>query len=179
MEALAREVRAGRIGAVGVSNFDAARMRRAHAALAARGIPLFSNQVHYSLLHRAPETNGVLDACRELGVTLIAYQPLASGALTGKYRPGTLPTGYRRHLAAFRRLAEAMPLVEELARIGGAHGRSAAQVAIHWLARRPGVLPIPGAKNARQARDNASAIDFRISDAEAALLDAASRPSKR
>ena len=60
-------------------------MRIAHAALAQRGIPLASNQVEYSLLHRRPETNGVLDTCRELGITLIAYQPLAGGALTGKY----------------------------------------------------------------------------------------------
>jgi len=62
-------------------------MYQAYAALAQRGIPIASNQVEYSLLHRRPETNGVLDACGELGVTLIAYQPLASGALTGRYTP--------------------------------------------------------------------------------------------
>ena len=62
------------------------------------GGPLASNQVEYSLLHRQPEVDGVLDACRELGVTLIAYQPLASGALTGRYAGG--PTG-RRGLRRF------------------------------------------------------------------------------
>jgi aryl-alcohol dehydrogenase-like predicted oxidoreductase len=56
-----------------------------------RGIPLASNQVEYSLLHRRPETNEVLDACRELDVTLIAYQPLAGDALTGKYTPTNRP----------------------------------------------------------------------------------------
>ena len=77
-------------------------MRVAHAALAERGIPLASNQVEYSLLHRQPEMNGVLDACRELGVTLIAYQPLASGALTGKYPAGVRPKGLRRFMGRFR-----------------------------------------------------------------------------
>jgi aryl-alcohol dehydrogenase-like predicted oxidoreductase len=75
MDALAETVRAGLTRAVGVSNYSAADLRRAHAALAERGIPLASNQVHYSLLHRRPERDGVLAACRELGVTLIAYSP--------------------------------------------------------------------------------------------------------
>jgi aryl-alcohol dehydrogenase-like predicted oxidoreductase len=78
MDLLADAVEAGKIKAVGVSNYSAEQMRAAHAALARRGIPLASNQVEYSLLHRQPEVNGVLDACRELGITLIAYQPLAS-----------------------------------------------------------------------------------------------------
>ena len=83
---MADAVERGKVRAVGVSNYSADQMRLAHAVLADRGVPLASNQVEYSLLHRQPETDGVLDACRELGVTLIAYQPLASGALTGKYR---------------------------------------------------------------------------------------------
>ena len=60
-------------------------MREAHAALARHGVPLAVNQVRYSLLHRSPEVDGVLDACRELGVTLLAYSPLEQGLLTGKY----------------------------------------------------------------------------------------------
>ena len=119
MRRLAHEVAAGRVRGVGVSNYGATQMRRAHAALAEAGIPLVSNQVNYSLLHRAPETNGVLYACRELGTTLIAYTPLASGALTGKYRPdGRRPTGVRRHMGAFRNLEQVMPVVEELGKIG-------------------------------------------------------------
>jgi aryl-alcohol dehydrogenase-like predicted oxidoreductase len=81
---------------------SADQMRQAHAALAQRGIPLASNQVEYSLLHRRPETNEVLDACRELGITLIASQPLASGALTGKYTPTNRPRGLRRLVKPFR-----------------------------------------------------------------------------
>src|SRR5688572_6803024 len=78
MSLMAEAVDAGKVRAVGVSNYSAAQMRTAHASLAERGIPLAANQVQYSLLHRRPETDGVLDACRELGVTLIAYQPLRS-----------------------------------------------------------------------------------------------------
>ena len=77
MNHMADAVEAGKVTAVGVSNYSADQMRQAHAALADRGVPLAANQVEYSLLHRQPETNGVLDACRELGVTLIAYTPLA------------------------------------------------------------------------------------------------------
>jgi aryl-alcohol dehydrogenase-like predicted oxidoreductase len=90
---MADAVEAGKVRAVGVSNYSAAQLRIAHAALAEREIPLASNQVEHSLLHRAPEVNGVLDACRELEITLIAYQPLAQRILTGKYRPGIGPRG--------------------------------------------------------------------------------------
>ncbi len=180
MRRLAHEVAAGRVRGVGVSNYGATQMRRAHAALAEAGIPLVSNQVNYSLLHRAPETNGVLDACRELGTTLIAYTPLASGALTGKYRPdGRRPTGVRRHMGAFRNLEQVMPVVEELGKIGREHDRSAAQVALNWLARQDGVLPIPGAKDAHQATENARSIDFEIGDDEAARLDQVSHRWRR
>ena len=66
MDLMADAVKAGKIKAVGVSNYTAEQMRLAHAELAKHGIPLASNQVEYSLLHRQPEANGVLDACREL-----------------------------------------------------------------------------------------------------------------
>ena len=151
MGRLADEVERGRVRAVGVSNYNAAQTRRAHAALAERGIPLVSNQVNYSLLHRAPEANGLLDACRELGITLIAYTPLASGALTGKYRPGgRKPQATRRVMSAYRKLEDVMPVIGALERIGRSHDRSPAQVALNWLARQENVLPIPGAKNAQQ-----------------------------
>src|SRR3954469_18583088 len=77
MDALAEAIKAGKVRRVGVSNYGADQMRRAHERLASRGVPLASNQVEYSLLQRAPETNGVLEASRDLGVTLIAYSPIA------------------------------------------------------------------------------------------------------
>jgi aryl-alcohol dehydrogenase-like predicted oxidoreductase len=177
MDLMADAIEAGKIKAVGVSNYSAEQMRAAHHALARRGIPLASNQVEYSLLHRAPEVNGVLDACRELGVTLIAYQPLASGALTGKYGAGTRPTGLRRFMPRFRGkgLEEVAPVVSLLRRIGERHGKSPAQVALRWLIENESVLPIPGAKTGRQAAENAGALSFSLSADEVDELDHATR----
>jgi aryl-alcohol dehydrogenase-like predicted oxidoreductase len=175
MERMADAVEAGKVRAVGVSNYSAEQLRIAHAALARRGIPLASNQVEYSLLHRAPEVNGVLDACRELGITLIAYQPLAMGALTGKYRPGDRPTGIRRFGRYYRGdgLVKAQPVVTLLREIGERYSKTPAQVALRWLMEREGVLPIPGAKDGRQAASNAEALSFSLVDAEVEALDQA------
>ena len=175
MNLLADAVEQRKVRAVGVSNYTASQMRLAHDVLARRGIPLASNQVEYSLIHRQPETDGVLDACRELGVTLIANQPLANGALTGKFLAGARPSGFRRFMPRFRgqqRLAVA-PVVALLREIGDAHGRSPAQVALRWLIENPLVLPIPGPKNGRQAADNAGALGFVLTPAEIEALDRA------
>jgi aryl-alcohol dehydrogenase-like predicted oxidoreductase len=175
MNLMADAIEQGKVRAVGVSNYSAAQMRLAHAALAERGVPLASNQVEYSLLHRHPETDGVLDACRELRVTLIANQPLANGALTGKYVTGPRPTGFRRFMPRFRggQLAATGPVVAILREIGEAHGRTPAQVALRWLIENDVVLPIPGAKTARQAAENAGALAFSLSPAEIEALDRA------
>jgi aryl-alcohol dehydrogenase-like predicted oxidoreductase len=175
MELMADAVEAGKVKAVGVSNYSAEQMRIAHAALARRGIPLASNQVEYSLLHRQVEVNGVLDTCRELGVTLIAYQPLASGALTGKYGTGTRPTGLRRFMGYFRgRGLEALaPVVALLRAIGERYAKSPAQVALRWLIENERVLPIPGAKHGKQAADNAGALSFCLTAAEIEALNQA------
>jgi aryl-alcohol dehydrogenase-like predicted oxidoreductase len=163
MALMADAVAAGKIRAVGVSNYSAEQLRQAHAALAERGIPLASIENGYSLLDRRVETNGVLESCRELGVTLIAYQPLASGTLTGKYADGTRPTGLRRFMVRhFRRSGrEAVtPVVGLLREIGERHAKSPAQVALRWLIEQGNVIPIPGAKNGRQAAANAEALSF-------------------
>lgn len=177
MDALAVAVRAGKVRAVGVSNYGAEHMRRAHARLARHDIPLASNQVHFSLLHRKPEKNGVLAACRELNVALIAYSPLEQGLLTGKYRPGDktyVPTGPRRFMPAYRasRLRKIEPILQEMETIAKAHEKTIAQVALNWLLCKDDlVIPIPGAKNLRQAQDNAGAIGWRMTAAEMARLD--------
>lgn len=177
MRAMADAVDAGTVRAVGVSNYSADQMRLAHTVLADRGIPLASNQVQYSLLHRQPETNGVLDACRDLGVTLIAYQPLASGALTGKYLDGPRPRGMRPLMPNFRGKARAAitPVVGLLTEIGANHEQGATQVAIRWVLEQDNVLPIPGAKNASQAQANANALTFTMTADEVQALERATR----
>lgn len=161
---LADAVAAGKVRAVGVSNYSAEQMRETHAALEARGIPLASNQVEYSLLNREPESNGVLQACRDLDVSLIAYMPLAMGALTGKYDRGHRPPDFWRNRAGpFRgsRMGRVTPVISLLRAIGEKHARTPGQVALRWLIEQ-GTLPIPGAKDAPQAIENAGALAFKL-----------------
>jgi aryl-alcohol dehydrogenase-like predicted oxidoreductase len=176
MDNLADAVEAGKIKAVGVSNYSAEQMREAHAALAKRGIPLASNQVEYSLLHRQPEVNGVLDACRELGITLIAYTPLAGGLLTGRYSAQNRPGGFfRRILPQYSRKAldAIQPVIKLLREIGGRYSKTPSQVALRWLIENPVVLPIPGAKNGKQAMDNAGVLSFSLTSDEVEALSQA------
>jgi len=178
MHLLADAVEAGQIGAVGVSNCSAAEMREAHAALERRGVPLAVNQVKYSLLHRAPEVDGVLDECRTLETTLLAYSPLEQGLLAGRYTPAALPTGARAEATWFSasNVAAAQPVIAALQAIGDAHGVEPAAVALAWLLAKPGVVPLAGAKTGEQAARNAKAVDVVLSEAELAALDAATEP---
>ncbi|WP_133805937.1 aldo/keto reductase [Kribbella caucasensis] len=180
MNLMADAVDEGKIRAVGVSNYSASQMRIAHIELTRRGLALTSNQVQYSLLHRNPETDGVLDTCRELGATLIAYMPLASGALTGKYTATSRPAGWRRYNSTFRgkSLVDVTRLVDLLGEIGTRHVRSPSQVALRWLIQQDGVLPIPGAKNATQAAQNAAALTFTLTNDEVAALTEATNPTR-
>jgi aryl-alcohol dehydrogenase-like predicted oxidoreductase len=172
-DAMADAFDAGLIRAVGVSNFSVDQMRRSYDVLAKRGIPLASNQVLYNLTARKPEKDGLLKACQELGVTLIAYSPLAQGLLTGKYTTQHPVGGFRwfRHTWYIRAI---QPLIGLMREIGQAHeGKSPAQVAINWVMAK-GAVPIPGAKNLRQAQENIAALSFHLSKDEVKALDEAS-----
>jgi aryl-alcohol dehydrogenase-like predicted oxidoreductase len=176
---LADAVEAGLAGAVGISNYDLAQTERAHALLAARGVPLASNQVHYSLLNRQIETNVLLARCAALSVKVIAYSPLEMGLLSGKYTPDHPPSGSRRRRYPADYLARIQPLLARLRDLGQAHGdRTPAQVALNWTIRK-GTLPIPGAKNAEQVRQNAGGLGWELTAAEVAELDALSAALQR
>ena len=175
MAGLADAVAAGLTRAVGVSNYNLEQTERAHAALARRGLPLASNQVHYSLLNREVERNGLLARCAALGITLIAYSPLEMGLLSGKYTPDHPPTGSRARRYRPDYLARIQPVIGRLREMGAAHGdRSPAQVALNWAICK-GTIPIPGAKNAEQVRQNAGALGWRLTPEEVAELDQASQ----
>jgi aryl-alcohol dehydrogenase-like predicted oxidoreductase len=182
MNALADEVEKGRIGAIGVSNYSAKQMREAHEYLAARGIPLAVNQVRYSLLTRQVETNGIIATARELGVTILAYSPLAQGLLTGKYSVEEMTSveGARRFDSRFSKagLQKIEPVLAVLKRVGTRHQRSPAQVALNWLIAQGNVVPIPGAKNASQAQQNAGALGWSLNQEEVAELEMVSRAWK-
>ncbi len=174
----------GSIRAVGVSNFNATRMREAHEALERRGLRLASNQMRYSLLDRRIETNGVLEAAQELGVTIIAYSPLEQGILTGKFheseeaRAGL--SGPRKYLSQFKSsgLERTTPLIDALRRVAERHDATPAQVALAWVTQRHGtsVVAIPGASSVKQAESNARAMSLRLAAEELDdLADTASR----
>jgi aryl-alcohol dehydrogenase-like predicted oxidoreductase len=172
MEALAEAKAAGLVRAVGVSNYSADQVRRAAAALARHGLPLACNQVEYSLLKRDIEHNGVQAACRELGVTVVAYRPFAGGFLTGRYSPENPPQGPRRWMHRMDGLVKVQPLIAHMIEAGEAHGgKSPSQVALNWLMCK-GALPIPGATKVKHLQENAGALGWSLTEDEVRGLEA-------
>lgn len=169
-EALAALVDAGLTRSVGVSNYSVSEMGAIHAELAKRGVPLASNQIECSLLRMRPVTAGLVAACRALGVAPLAYSPIGQGRLTGKYSASNPPPG--RRTFSNHPMAEVDRLVAVLRRVGERHERTPAQVALRWLVQH-GLVPIPGAKNAEQAAQNAGGLGWALDDAEMAELDRA------
>lgn len=186
LNAMAALVEAGKVRSVGVSNFSAAAMEEAHGVLAKRGIPLVSNQVRISLIDRSAEAKGLLETARRLGITLIAYSPLAQGILTGRFHddPSAIAqvSRGRKMTSALgpETLARTRPLIEGLRRIGADHGASPSQVALNWLVSFWGetVVAIPGASRPSQAKEAAGAMGFRLSPGELASLDRLSREAR-
>jgi aryl-alcohol dehydrogenase-like predicted oxidoreductase len=169
--AMAEACQAGLIDAVGVSNYDRSQTQRAFETLQHEGLRLASNQVEYHLLNRKIEHNGLLQQCREMGVKIIAYSPLAQGILTGKYSPDNPPRGFRARKYNRAYLEQVKPLIHMLKKIGSDHGgKNAAQVSLNWCIGK-GTLPIPGAKTLQQAEQNCGATGWRLTPGEMAALD--------
>lgn len=176
MDAMADLVEEGKIRSVGVSNFNVEQMLRAHSALQKRGLPLAVNQVQYNLMYRKIESNGVLDAAKDFGVTIVAWGPLGSGVLSGKFHrdPNILSrTPYFRRMRMRRQLEQSRPMVNALEKIAAKHDVTAAQVALNWLIHFHGeaVVAIPGASDEHQATQNAGAMYFKLSEEEMVYLD--------
>ena len=182
MKAMAGLSEGGKIRFIGVSNFNEKRMRTAHRELASFGLKLTSNQVRYNLLDRSIESNGVLESARELGISIIAYSPLAQGVLSGKFHadPGLVRRlgGYRKYLSAFKQkgLAKSRPVIVTMRALAEKHGVTLPQIALNWLisSQADAVVAIPGATTASQAEENAGTMSFQLSPDELALLDEAS-----
>lgn len=173
MEGMIACIESGLTRTVGVSNFDQSKMLRAYSTLARHNIQLAANQVHFSILNRNIEKNGLLARCQELGIRLIAYSPLEMGLLTGKYGPDSPPPG-NRGSRYINLLPKIPPLLKLMTEIGQDHGgKSNAQVALNWVICK-GALPIPGAKNGDQALQNAGALGWKLTDEELNKLDSMS-----
>jgi len=173
MSALEKLINQGKVRYVGVSNFSVPLLRAAQEAFPGK---IVSNQVRYNLLQRDIEKE-ILPYCREHGITVIAYSPLAQGLLSGKYDPDHLPSDKiraRNPLFREENLVQAFPVIDLLREIGREHGVTPAQVALRWVTQQDDVIAIPGAKRPQQVQENAGALDWSISADELSRLDAAS-----
>jgi aryl-alcohol dehydrogenase-like predicted oxidoreductase len=176
-DALARAHQEGLVKAVGVSNYSAKETRSMAAALQDHGMRLATNQIEFSLLRRVPETGGLLATCEELGVVPLAYSPIGQGRLTGKYSASNPPPGKRNFSNHPMEVVDGV--VAELRRIGEKYGgKLPSQVALNWVMAK-GAVPIPGAKNAKQAEENAGALGWSMDDDDLARLDRVALPGIR
>jgi aryl-alcohol dehydrogenase-like predicted oxidoreductase len=170
---LASLQRQGKVRWIGVSNFNAQQLRRAHALA-----PVTSLQPRYSLVHREAEEQ-VLPYCRRENIGVIVYSPMASGLLTGamtRERAARLPKDdWRRTHPDFTEpnLSRNLALVERLQEIARRHDRSTGEVAIAWTLHNPAVTgAIVGARNARQAEGVMRAGELRLTDEEVNEIEA-------
>jgi aryl-alcohol dehydrogenase-like predicted oxidoreductase len=189
VEAMAQLVETRKVRAVGVSNFTAKQMTTAHATLAEHGIPLATNQVQINLLYRNIEHNGILDTARRLGVTLIAYSPLRSGMLPGKFHDNrdaaaAMPPRLRRTINGItnKNLKRTTPLIDTMREIADAHRATVTQVALAWLIANYGdsVIAIPGASKPHHAAEAAGAMNIALNTEETQrLTDVSNAVTKR
>lgn len=171
LDGLADLYEQGLIKGIGLSNYGPKRLRWVQKRFQARGVPILTLQVQYSLLSTYPVTElGLKDFCDEHGIKMIAYSPLCLGLLTGKYNvKGPFPKGLRGFLFP-RLLPGSQGLLTTLRELGAIHNKTMAQVALNWCICK-GTIPIPGAKNREQAEQNLGALGWQLSDAEVTALD--------
>ncbi|MGA2184963.1 MAG: aldo/keto reductase [Bryobacteraceae bacterium] len=171
-ETMARLKAEGKVRWIGVSNFNAAQMERAR-----RIAPITSLQPPYNMLTRGVEES-ILPFAKQHGIGVIVYSPMKSGLLTGamtRERVQAMPEDdFRRRVAAFNEplLSRNLEVAELLKRIGARHGVSAGVVAVAWTLRNPAVTAaIVGMRSADQAKGVLPALDFHLSDGEAAEIE--------
>lgn len=163
--------KSGQIKSIGVSNHSLAEIKRANEILAAEGLKVSAVQNHFSLLHRSSERAGILDYCKENGITFYAYMVLEQGALTGKYnKEHPFPVGTGRGDSYNPHLAEIETLVTELKKIGEKYAASPAQIATAWAIAK-GTLPIIGVTKVSQVEEAAASAQITLTAEEIDRLE--------
>jgi len=170
MEALAKLIKAGKVRAAGVSNYDRAQMIEAE-----KTISLVSDQVPYSMVRRDIEAE-LAPWCIEKKKAILAYSPLQRGVLTGKIKPGySFNEGDNRGDSKYftgDNLTRINAFLDELRPLAADKGASLAQLVIRWTLEQPGItIALVGARNAQQAVQNAGAIRVRLSSEEVAMIN--------
>jgi aryl-alcohol dehydrogenase-like predicted oxidoreductase len=166
-------IAAGKVRHFGLSEPGAATVRRAHAVQ-----PVTALQNEYSLWTRGPESNGILEACEELGIGLVAYSPLGKGFLTGAMSKDTrlAESDFRKILPRFtpEAMARNQALVDLLTRIAGEKRATPAQIALAWLmAQKPWIVPIPGTTKPHRLEENLAAADIALTARDLAEIERA------
>lgn len=169
--AMAELVRAGKVRYLGLSEAGAATLRRAHAVH-----PITALQTEYSLWSREPE-DGILAACRELGIGFVAYSPLGRGFLTGQIKrfEDFAADDYRRHAPRFQgdNFAKNLELVRRIEQLAAQKHCTSSQLALAWvLAQGEDIVPIPGTKRRKYFDENLGALAVTLTSAELAQLNA-------
>jgi aryl-alcohol dehydrogenase-like predicted oxidoreductase len=171
--AMAELVREGKVRALGLSEVSASTLAKACGVH-----PISVLQTEYSLWSREPEHNGVLKACRDLGVTFVPYSPLGRGFLSGalRRREDFAPDDVRQHMPRFsgENFEKNLDLVKTLERLGAARGVTASQLALAWvLAQGEQIVPIPGTTKVEHLDELIAAASLHVSQDELAAIDAA------
>jgi aryl-alcohol dehydrogenase-like predicted oxidoreductase len=169
-DACARLLKAGKVRAVGVSNYSAEQMEEARKV-----VPLASDQPPYSMVNRDIEGD-VLPWCREHGVGVLAYSPLQNGLLSGKVGLDRVfpKTDLRSRSPYFtmENRRRVLALLDALGPTAARHGATLAQLVIAWTVRQPGITAaLVGVRNAKQAEENARAADLALSGEDLAAID--------
>jgi aryl-alcohol dehydrogenase-like predicted oxidoreductase len=166
-------IREGKVRHFGLSEAGAQTVRRAHAVQ-----PVTALQNEYSLWTRSVETNGILDACEELGIGLVAYSPLGRGFLTGAMNKDTTfgDDDFRKNLPRFspEAMAANEALVDLLKTLADDRNATPAQIALAWLlARKPWIVPIPGTTKLHRLEENLAAADLELTFADLERIEKA------
>jgi len=172
VRAMAGLVAEGKVRYLGLSEVSPRTLRRAHAVH-----PITAVQSEYSLWTREPE-DGILPACRELGVGFVPFSPLGRGFFSGKVRSleGLLPGDFRRGVPRFQagNVERNLRLVDRLATVAHDKGCTPVQLALAWLlAQGEQVVPIPGTKRRTYLEENVAAADLQLSGSDLARIEAA------
>lgn len=163
--------KSGQIKAIGVSNHNLAEIKRANEILAAEGLEVSAVQNHFSLLHRSSERAGILDYCKENGITFYSYMVLEQGALTGRYNEANpFPKGTGRGDSYNPHLKKLQALIDEMKIIGTRFDASPAQIAAAWAIAK-GTLPIIGVTKASQVEEAVKAAQIDLTADEISRLE--------
>ena len=167
IEAMEKLRKAGKVKAIGVSNYDVKQLAAADTWLKANGSTLASLQPPFSVINRGIEKEQ-LPYCRQMNIGIICYSPMERGLLTGKYGPdhkfppGDHRAGYKAFKPEVRKAVQTA--LEKVKPIADRHSASYAQLIVNWTFSEPGIAAaLVGARNAEQAEQNAGAMRFTLS----------------